>query len=119
MLLLLQLLLLFDFLLSHFQRVISYMSEPIPNNAIITYTAFEFPITFREIVIPGFTTVCIGVQSSMVVYCTLMAHIVIGLAAVIAVIVHSTDGITDFVIASWKIRNLFSSSLAIGWLWLC
>ena len=83
--LLLQLLLLFDFILSHFQRVISYMSEPIPNNAIITYTAFDFPITVRDTATPGFTTVCIGVQSSMAVYCTLMAHIVIGLAAVIAV----------------------------------
>ena len=98
--------------------MISYVSEPIPNNAIITYTAFDFSITVRETVTPGFTTVCIGVQSSMTVYCTLMAHIVIGLAAVIAVIVHSTDAITDFVIASWKIRNLFSSSLAVGWLWL-
>ena len=119
MLLLLQLLLLFDFLLSHFQRVISYMSEPIPNNAIITYTAFDFSITVRETVTPGFTTVCISVQSSVVVYCTLIAHIVIGLAAVITAIVHNTDAITNFVIASWKIRNLFSSSLAVSWLWLC
>ena len=95
------------------------MSVSILNNAITAFTAFAFHITVRETVIPGITTICIGVQSSMAVNSTLMAHIVIGLAAVITMIVHRTDAITDFVIASWKIRNLFGSFLAVGVLWLC
>ena len=94
------------------------MSVSILNNAITAFTAFAIHITVIT-VIPGITTICIGVQSSMAVYSTLMAHIVIGLAAVITLIVHSTDAITDFVVASWKIRNLFGSFLAVGVLWLC